>query len=109
MKKYLFSFLAGTAAAAAVALLPAIRNRLRANVEDGGFDLLDINNASEQDLAELPGVTPAVAGMIIENRPYRNKLDLLSRMVIPTPMYEAIRNRILVTRAAALQPVKIAT
>src|SRR5579872_412765 len=107
MKSYIFSFLAGAATAGAVALLPTFRNRLRAGIQRfQKFDLLDINSASEQDLAELPGVTPQVASLIVAHRPYRNKLDLLSQMVIPNPMYQEIRNRILVTRAAAAQPVK---
>ena len=67
--------------------------------------LLDLNTASHDDLLEL-GVDGEMSDRILENRPYRNKLDLLSRMVIPEGAYNLIRNRIGVARAT--ESVKIA-
>ncbi len=62
----------------------------------GGFRAagLDLNTASRERLAGLPGVGPELADRIIENRPYRNKLDLVSRMVVPENIYAAIKRRI---------------
>ncbi len=55
---------------------------------------LDLNTASRDQLARLPDVGPELADRIIENRPYRNKLDLVSRMVVPENIYEQVKHRI---------------
>jgi hypothetical protein len=60
--------------------------------------LLDLNTASHSDLVRL-GIESEVVERILENRPYRNKLDLLSRMVIAEPVYDAIKHRIGIARA----------
>lgn len=52
--------------------------------------LLDLNTASHDDLVGL-GLDGQISDQIVENRPYRNKLELLSRMVIPEHAYNAIR------------------
>jgi hypothetical protein len=31
---------------------------------------------------------------LIEGRPYRNKIDLISRMILPQDIYEVIKNQI---------------
>jgi Na+/glutamate symporter len=43
---------------------------------------------------------------VIEGRPYRSKLELVSRMVIPEPIYAGIRDKIAV--AEARDPIKVA-
>jgi len=68
-------------------------------------DLLDLNTANHADLLRL-GLDGEMSNRVVENRPYRNKLDLLSRMVIPEQAYNAIRDRVGVTRAT--ESVKIA-
>ena len=45
-------------------------------------NLLDLNTASHEEFLQL-GLDGEMSDRILENRPYRNKLDLLSRMVIP--------------------------
>ena len=40
---------------------------------------VDINKASEKDLAQLPSVTPAQAQAIIARRPYDNTSQLVKR------------------------------
>ena len=56
--------------------------------------MLDLNTADRNDLLRLPGLSPFLADRIIENRPYRNKLDLLSRRVIPDVAYRRISHQI---------------
>ena len=68
-------------------------------------NLLDLNAASHDDLLKL-GVDCEMSDRILENRPYRNKLDLVSRMVIPEETYNRIRNQVSVARAT--ESVKIA-
>ena len=55
---------------------------------------LDINKASEKDLAQLPGVTPAQAHAIVAERPYDNTSQLVKRRIITKAQYEKIRAKI---------------
>ena len=63
--------------------------------------LLDLNSASQQELARLKEIGPELAEKIVENRPYLTKIDLVGRMVIPDAAYEAIKRRITVRPQAA--------
>lgn len=58
---------------------------------------MDLNSASFQDLMSL-GLDRLMAERIIENRPYRSRLDLVSRVVIPSDIYDGIKHRISVSR-----------
>ena len=60
--------------------------------------LLDLNTATHEDLLGL-GLTEELIEKVTENRPYRNKLDLLSRMVIPEHAYEAIKHQVGIANA----------
>lgn len=55
---------------------------------------LDINKASEKDLALLPSVTPAQAQAIIAGRPYDNTSQLVKRRILTKAQYEKIRAQI---------------
>jgi DNA uptake protein ComE-like DNA-binding protein len=55
---------------------------------------VDINNASEKDLAQLPSVTPAQAQAIIARRPYDNTSQLVKRRIVTKAQYERIRAQI---------------
>jgi hypothetical protein len=68
--------------------------------------LLDLNTATHDDLLRL-GVDAEVSERILENRPYRNKLDLLSRMVLTESAYNLIKDQVGV--AGATEAVKIAS
>jgi len=56
-------------------------------------------------LEEL-GLDAESVDRLIENRPYRNKAELLSRMVVPQEVYAAIKDKIAV--ANAQEPFKVA-
>lgn len=55
---------------------------------------MDINSASAADLDKLPGIGKARANAIIKNRPYKGKDDLLSRHIIPSNVYNGIKDKI---------------
>jgi DNA uptake protein ComE-like DNA-binding protein len=61
-------------------------------------DLLDLNVTGVSDLLEL-GVEAEMADRIIENRPFRNKLELLSRRIVTEEVYERIKDRVAVANA----------
>ena len=68
-------------------------------------DLTDLNSAPVEDLKRL-GLDDVAANRIVENRPYRNKLELVSRMVIPETVYGDIRHHVGVRASRA--PIKVA-
>lgn len=57
--------------------------------------LMDINSASEADLDRLPGIGPARADAIIKNRPYKGKDDLVNRHILPSGVYNGIKDKII--------------
>ena len=66
--------------------------------------LVDINNASAEELDKLPGVGPARAKAIISHRPYNGKDDLAQRKVIPQNVYNQIKDKITARPASAGMP-----
>lgn len=67
--------------------------------------LIDLNSASADQLTEL-GLSAETQERLIETRPYRTKLELVSRMVLSPDGYAAIKDRVSV--AEANESVKIA-
>lgn len=57
---------------------------------------LDLNTATAEQLKTLPGIGETEADRIIKGRPYQRQEELLERNIIPWPMYEQIKNRIVV-------------
>ena len=53
---------------------------------------MDINSASEKDLATLPKIGDARAKAIIKGRPYNGKDDLINKKIIPQDAYDAIKD-----------------
>jgi radical SAM superfamily enzyme with C-terminal helix-hairpin-helix motif len=56
--------------------------------------LININEASQQEIMQVLGIDAEFAERIVEHRPYPSKIDLLGRMVIPGEVYNSIKNRI---------------
>jgi len=112
MTKHLKSFFQGLLVAGIYAIwyersrtaAPSARSRRRTRTPAG----VDLNQATIEELLRLPGLDRELAERIIENRPYRNKLDLISRLVVPEETYVAIKHLVYVPREAANEPVKVA-
>ena len=68
-------------------------------------DLMDLNVSEATELLNL-GLEQASVDRLIENRPYRSKLELVSRMVLSEGEYAGIRDRVAV--AEGRDPVKVA-
>lgn len=71
--------------------------------------IVDLNQGSREDLLRIPGVTESVADRIIDNRPYRHRLDLVARMVIPSGVYQNIRDMVDVSARSAESSVNVAS
>ena len=69
-------------------------------------DKLDINSATKDQLKQLPGIGDAYSQKIIDGRPYRTKLDLVRRKIIPQATYDKCRDLIIATqpKAGAMAP-----
>jgi competence protein ComEA len=59
---------------------------------------VDINRASIEELMKVPGMTRSWAGRIVRFRPYRSKADLVERGVLPTDVYERIKDYVIAHR-----------
>lgn len=103
MKKGLAAFFSGLG----VSLLAAYASRgIRRRRRAQGLNLLDLNRCSTNDLRGL-GIENDTAERIVESRPYRSKLELVSRVMLPTDVYSTIKNRVNVTNTN--EPIKFAS
>ena len=59
---------------------------------------LDINHASKEQLASLPGITAAEADRIIANRPYDSPQDLVNKRILSPRDFNGIKDRLTAKR-----------
>src|SRR5512141_524773 len=89
-----------------VSLLAAYAARgIRRQRRKQGQGLIDLNLCSMDDFRNL-GLDSETADRVCENRPYRSKLELVSRVMLPNDVYSSIKNRVGVSNAQ--EPVKVA-
>ena len=72
----------------------AARRRHEVSRSTYNRSVININEASEQELVQSLGVDAELAERIVEHRPYPSKIDLLGRMVVPEEIYNSIKHRI---------------
>lgn len=60
--------------------------------------LLDLNSATKDELAALPGIGDVYADKIIAARPFKTKSELISRKIIPGATYKKIRSEVIAKR-----------
>lgn len=84
-------------------------NQLRGGRALRRFTAIDLNGCSREELMGVPGLTEPLVDRIVENRPYRHRLDLVARMVIPSGIYQTIRDRVDVTESAHDRAVNVAS
>ena len=58
-------------------------------------NLIDLNNASRDDLMTLDGIGEVRADAIIRARPFRAKTELVERRLIPESLYEKIADKVM--------------
>ncbi|MDD2735634.1 MAG: helix-hairpin-helix domain-containing protein [Desulfuromonadaceae bacterium] len=57
--------------------------------------IVDINTATSAELKAISGIGDAYCGKIIAGRPYANKAQLKSRKILPTIVYEQVKDLII--------------
>ena len=58
-------------------------------------ELMDINSASEKELATLPGIGDVRAKAIVKGRPYKGKDDLVQKKIVSQKVYDDIKDKII--------------
>lgn len=58
-------------------------------------NLIDLNNASRDDLMTLDGIGEVRADAIIRARPFRAKTELVERRLIPEHVYEKLADKVM--------------
>ena len=67
--------------------------------ENSSSKKLDLNSATKDELATLPGVGDVTAQKIIDGRPYRAKNELVSKSVVTQSQYDQIKDQVIAHRA----------
>ena len=101
MKKIVATFFAGLS----LSVIAAYVLHKTQHCRQAGGGLFDLNQCSKEDLRSLE-LEESTIERIIESRPYRSKLELVSRVVLPSGIYDAIKNRVSVSNSQ--EPVKVA-
>jgi len=82
----------GAAAKIAVNDAQAAAQGVKEGWDRGGHATVDVNSASENDLAGLPGISHGDARKIIANRPYSDRHDLVTKGVLTEDQYQGIKD-----------------
>jgi DNA uptake protein ComE-like DNA-binding protein len=84
----------GKAAAEAADEAQAAAEGVREGWNRGKTHLVNVNDAAESELVELPGIGHRDARRIVDGRPYKDKHELVAKGVISETAYARIRDRI---------------
>ena len=80
-----------TPAASAKAVAPAASAK--------AAELVDLNSAARADLVKLPGVSEVMADKIIAGRPWKSKLDLVTKKLVTRSAYDKFSSRVITKQA----------
>jgi len=64
-------------------------------------EIIDLNRASVVELLAFPGIGRMCAAKVVAARPFHDRSELVTRQIIPMPVYLAIKHRLFVSGEAA--------
>jgi competence protein ComEA len=67
---------------------------------------MDINSATEAELASLKGIGDVRSKAIVKGRPYKGKDELVQKKIIPQNVYDDIKDQIIAKQAPAAEAKK---
>jgi len=67
---------------------------------------MDINTASEKELATLKGIGDVRAKAIVKGRPYKGKDELVQKKIVPQNVYDDIKDQIIAKQDMAKADAK---
>ena len=70
------------------------------------MELMDINSASEKELATLKGIGDVRAKAIVKGRPYKGKDELVQKKIVPQNVYDDIKDQIIAKQDMAKADAK---
>ena len=85
----------------AEAAKPADAKKAEPAKADAKKEPMDINSASEKELATLKGIGEVHAKAIVKGRPYKGKDDLVHKKIVTQKVYDGIKDEIIAKQDTA--------
>jgi len=88
------------AAPALAGVQATAHHKTHASAKSSSAALIDLNTATEAELAALPGVGDAYAKKIVDGRPYKAKNELVQRKIVPSSAYKKFSSKVVAKQAS---------